>query len=281
MWKTNKLTDKSRILAYLETDRLYAAYAIGDLEPGMFEQSAWAGAEEAGRMQTLALLFRGMQPPPLFLMGETDGLRAILENLLCPEWVYVTCREAHLAMARDFYAWGETAPVSMWRMALRPARFGTVGGDCIRLTSAHSDQLAELYALGGGLAFGPAQVKHGVFRGIFASDRLVAAAGTHLVSPTYGVAAVGNVFTHPEYRGRGYAIAVTGTVVAELLERGIGDVVLNVSQDNAVAIRIYERLGFERYCPFFEGPASAQEGAVRPPEPPPPPGACPSPSGRG
>lgn len=272
MWKTGTLTDKSQILAYLETDRLYAAYAIGDLEPGMFEQSVWAGAEEADRMQALALLFRGLEPPPLFLMGETDGLRAILENVLCPEWVYVTCREEHLSMTRDFYAWGETAPIPMWRMALRPARFRPVGNDSVRLTSAHSDQLAELYALGGGLAFGPAQVKHGVFCGIFASDRLVAAAGTHLVSPTYSVAAVGNVFTHPDYRGRGYGTAVTGAVVAELLRQGIRDVVLNVGQDNAVAVHIYERLGFERYCPFFEGPASVRRGAVCPPEPSPPPG---------
>jgi predicted GNAT family acetyltransferase len=31
--------------------------------------------------------------------------------------------------------------------------------------------------------------------------------------------------------------------------------VLNVNQRNAAAIRIYERLGFERHCPFLEGSA--------------------------
>ena len=41
---------------------------------------------------------------------------------------------------------------------------------------------------------------------------LVAVAGTHLVSDTYGVAAIGNVFTHPDYRGRGYATLATGAV---------------------------------------------------------------------
>jgi predicted GNAT family acetyltransferase len=43
--------------------------------------------------------------------------------------------------------------------------------------------------------------------------------------------------------------------VADLLSQGLRDVVLNVNQKNAAAIRIYERLGFERYCPFFEGSA--------------------------
>ena len=254
MWKTGKLTDKSQILAYLETDRLYAAYAVGDLEPEMFAQSTWAGAEQASQLQALVLHFRGLRLPALFLMGDADGLRAILENVLCPERVYLTCLPEHLPVTRDFYAWDEAIP--MWRMVLQPAYFWPVEGDCVRLTPAHSNRLAELYPLGGGNVFGPAQMHEGAFYGVLADGQLVAAAGTHLVSPTYGVAAVGNIFTHPDYRGRGHGTATTSAVVAELLHRGIRDVVLNVGQDNAGAIRIYERLGFERYCPFLEGPAS-------------------------
>ncbi len=256
MWKTSTLTDKSQILAYLETDYLYAAYAIGDLEPGMFTQSAWAGAERDGRMEALALYYTGLKPPVLFLMGDADGLRAILEDALCPGRVYFTCRTEHLPMTRDFYAWDETIP--MWRMVLQPARFRSVAGNCVRLTLAHTGQLAELYALGGGDAFSPAQIEHGVFYGVLADGQLVAAAGTHLVSPTYGVAAVGNVFTHPDYRGRGYGTATTSAVVAGLLQRGIRDIVLNVGRGNVKAIRIYERLGFEHHCPFLEGPAFAR-----------------------
>jgi len=226
MWKTSKLTDKSQILAYLETDRLYAAYAIGDLEPEMSAQSAWAGAERDGRMEALVLYYTGLKPPALFLMGGADGLRAILENVLCPERVYLTCRTKHLPMTRDFYEWNEMIP--MWRLVLPPAHFRPVEGDCVRLTPAHTSELVELYVLGGGDAFNPAQMQHGVFYGVLADGQLVAAAGTHLVSPTYGVAAVGNVFTHPDHRGRGYGTATTSAVVAELLQRGIRDVVLNV-----------------------------------------------------
>ncbi len=253
MWKTGKLTDKSPILAFLETDRLYAAYAIGDLEPGMFVQSVWAGAEQGGRLRAVVLHFRGLKPPALFLMGDADGLGAILGDVLRPEWVYLTCRTGHLPMTHDFYKWDKTIP--MWRMVLQPACFRPVEGNCARLTSVHSNQLTELYALGGGNAFSPAQVPCGVFYGVLADGQPVAAAGTHLVSPTYGVAAVGNVFTHPDYRGRGYGTATTSAVVAELLRRGIRDIVLNVDQKNKSAIRIYERLGFECCCPFLEGPA--------------------------
>jgi len=254
MWTTHELTDKAQILPFLETDRFYAAYAIGDLEPEMFAQSTWSGAERGGRLQALALHFRGLKPPALFLMGDADGLRAILADVLYPEWVYLTCRMEHLPMTHDFYKWDETTP--MWRMVLQPACFRPVEDDCVRLTPAHSNQLTELYAFGGGNAFNPAQLQHGVFYGVLADGQLVAAAGTHLASSTYSVAAVGNIFTHPDYRERGYGTATTSAVVAELLQRGIRDVVLNVSQENKSAIRIYERLGFECYCPFLEGPAN-------------------------
>jgi predicted GNAT family acetyltransferase len=106
------------------------------------------------------------------------------------------------------------------------------------------------------MAFHVSQMQPGVFYGLWVEGYLVAAAGTHLLSPTYGLAAVGNVFTHPSYRRKGYGLAATSAVVSALLETGIRDIVLNVSQKNLPAVRIYERLGFERYCPFLEGPAS-------------------------
>ena len=253
VWKTGELTDKAIILNYLEKDRLYAAYAIGDLEPQLFAQSKWIGAEEAGRLQALVLTFSGLKQPALFLIGDVNGLRVILENTQCPEHAYITCRPEHVAMTHDFYTWNRTIP--MWRMALDPSKFDAVNGNCVRLTSAHSSQLTELYSLGGGIGFSTTQVQDGVFFGIFVERKLIAVAGTHLISVNYGVAAVGNVFTHPDFRGQGYGTATSNAVVSELLKIGIPDIILNVGQDNSSAIRIYERLGFKNYCPFFEGPA--------------------------
>jgi len=253
VWKIVDLTDKARILTFLETDRLYAGYAVGDLEPRLFAQSTWVGAEETGRLQALILNFSGLKQPALFLMGDVNGLRAILENTRCPEHAYITCRTEHLAMTHDFYRWNRTIP--MWRMVLESARFEAIKGNCVRLTSIHSSQLTELYSLGGGIGFSATQVQYGVFYGIFVERKLVAVAGTHLISANYGVAAVGNVFTHPDFRGKGFGTATSNAVVSELLEIGIPDIILNVGQDNSSAIRIYERLGFKNYCPFFEGPA--------------------------
>jgi ribosomal protein S18 acetylase RimI-like enzyme len=250
--KVVKLVEESQILAYLETDRLYAAYAIGDLEPALFAHCEWFGAEQDGRLHALALHYSGLGFPVVFLMGNADGLRVIFEGALHTEHAYFACRQEHLVVLRGFYNW---EPDSIWRMVLRPERFQPVAGSCVPLTPDHAEQLAVLYACGEGNAFDPVQVPGGAFHGVFEDGQLVAAAGTHLVSPTYGVAAVGNVFTHPAYRRRGYGTAVTSAVVAELQHRGICDIVLNVSQANNRALHIYEQLGFERYCFFFDGMA--------------------------
>jgi GNAT superfamily N-acetyltransferase len=260
-WMAKQVTDKAQILAYLQTDRLYAAYAIGDLEPSLYAQSSWAVAESGGQWRAVALHFRGLQLPALFVMGDPDGVRAILERAMYPARAYLTCRAEHLAVMHASYVWDE--PTAMWRMALHPDRFRAVSGPCVRLGPGDAGALAELYAYGGGGAFSPAQLAQGVFYGVrkadggLAEDRIVAVAGTHLVSEAYGVAAVGNVFTHPDHRGRGYATITTRAVVAELLARGIHDVILNVSQANAAAQRVYEKLGFARGGAFYEGPAQA------------------------
>jgi predicted GNAT family acetyltransferase len=120
------------------------------------------------------------------------------------------------------------------------------------LSPRHTDELRRLYAQGGADAFTPTQLATGVFYGVRDRGRLVAAAGTHLVSPTYGMGAVGNVYTNPICRGRGYGTATTSAVVDELFQRGLRHVFLNVAQDNTSAIRIYERLGFAKYCSFLE-----------------------------
>jgi len=180
MWTARELTERSQILSVLETDRLYAAYAIGDLEPGMFEHCTWFGAEEAGQLRSLVLLYRGLTPPALFLMGDVDGLRAILGGDRFPQHVYLTCLQPCLEMTRDFYAWERATP--MWRMTLpggERARFRNVAGNCIPLTPAHAEQLTQLFTLGGGLAFGPEQIARGVFYGVLVADRLVSVAGTH------------------------------------------------------------------------------------------------------
>lgn len=249
MWQVKTLTNKKQVLAFLQQDRIYAAYAIGDLEPSLFAQCKWFGAERDGKLLALALFFTGLDPHALFTIGDTAGVAAILDSALQPERAYFTCRAEHLPVVEASYALDEVE--EMFRMAIAPADFHPVPGLTVKLDLSHLDALRQLYRLGGGDAFAPYQLRDGVYYGIEANGQLVSVAGTHLVSPTFGVAAVGNIFTHPDHRHRGYATVCTSHVVEDLLTQDL-DVVLNVNRENIEAIGIYERLGFRRYCPYIE-----------------------------
>ena len=250
-WRTRLTADRSKLLAYLDEDRPYAALAIGDLEPRLFADSTFAVAETDGRIGAMAMHYRGITPSPLQLMGDTDGLRAVLAERLRPEVAYVVARPEHVPVVEEYYDWG--SPGLMSRMALRGDDFRGEGGDCLRLTPADLDDLTAFYAKGGVNSFSPVHMERNVFYGLFEDGRLVAAAGTHLVSRTYGVAAVANVYTTPRRRGRGYGTATTSAVVHDLARQGIRDIVLTVGQGNDAAIRVYERLGFGGHCPIVAG----------------------------
>jgi predicted GNAT family acetyltransferase len=73
----------------------------------------------------------------------------------------------------------------------------------------------------------------------------------HVYSRRYRVAALGNIATHPDYRGKGYGKVVAARVCKSLLN-DIDHIGLNVKTDNKGAIRCYQKLGFETVGAFGE-----------------------------
>jgi len=252
--RIHPLSDWGAIESFLDTDRVWAAYALGDLEPDLRLKSDWYGAEDERGLTALVLLFKGLDPPALFTMGEPRGIALILGAALRAPRVYLAAREEHLPAIRAHYRFGGLE--AMWRMALRPSDFRPARGIVTHLTPQYTRDLERLYTLGGGDAFTPGQVFDGAFFGVEQRGALIAAAGTHVLSEAHSVAAIGNVFTHPDQRGKGYAWLATSAVCADLIRRGIRTIVLNVAQSNAAAIHVYEKLGFRKHLPFFEGIAA-------------------------
>ncbi len=244
-----RLEVKEEIYDFLKRDRLYAAYAICDLEPALFGRCEWYASSTDGQLTTLCLLFKGLPPDRVFLMGSQEGLVPILQGVLKTRTAYLACRPHHLDALSRYYSLHRVEV--MHRMVLRPEGFTGVDGPVHRLGPGHIPRLQDLYRSYGDVAFAPYQLDQGVFYGIERKDRLVATAGTHLVSRTYHLGIVGNVFTLPEYRGMGYATMCTSAVAEELLSQSL-DVVLNVGQGNEAASKVYHRLGFDVYCSFTE-----------------------------
>ena len=163
----------------------------------------------------------------------------------------LSVRDEHLPVLEKYYRITEAWP--MWKMALEARDFQPVVGEVVDVTLADVPDLLALYAFGGGDAFSPQEIERGVFCGIRQAEHLIAVAGTHVVSESGRIAALGNVMTHPDWRGRGLASIVTSAVVARLIDRGVSTIGLSVSRENAAAIRVYEKLGFRKHVPFHEG----------------------------
>jgi RimJ/RimL family protein N-acetyltransferase len=139
----------------------------------------------------------------------------------------------------------------MVRMWVDRESFRPVLGEAVRLDVADTRHLNRLYELGVTSWLPAEAVASGVYYGVRRGTRLVAAAGTHVISRRYGLAAVGNVFTQREMRGQGFAKMVTSAVTAELLET-CPQVVLNVRADNPPALAAYRALGYREHVRFEE-----------------------------
>jgi RimJ/RimL family protein N-acetyltransferase len=241
--------DRTVLREFLEQDRLFAAYALCDLEDREFSRTRWGAAFQGERLVAIALEYSGMTPQPLFVMGQGDGIEAILRELIRPRAAYVAALTATMPAVESVYRVDPGPP--MVRMWVDRARFRPYPADVQRLLPVEIGELNRLYQLGFASWLPSSAIAEGVYYGIRVNDKLVAAAGTHVISREARLAVVGNVLTHVDFRGRGYATAVTGAVTAELL-RSCDQVALNVRADNPPALQAYRHLGYAEHVRFEE-----------------------------
>lgn len=240
--------EREHVRALLRRDRVWCAYALADLEPPYAEHATWFAGEAA-----VLLLYRGFDPPVLFAHGDPMEARRLADHLP-PGPVQISLQGIHRGLLADRLEVPQ--PKRMWRMVYRSA-----ASPALETGPATPVSREDLPAVNRLIdhqpdrpdAFHPDLLEHGVYFGIWEAADLVAMAGTHVVAEEEGVAAIGNVFTRPDRRGRGLAGFVTAAVVRALLQRGVDTIVLNVAMDNEAAIRVYRRLGFWPFCGFYEG----------------------------
>lgn len=236
--------------AFLDRDPILAAYAICDLDDREFPRTRWGAAWSGGSIVSVVLEYSGGSPQPLFAMGREDGVEAILRDVIRPRLAYVAGLPQVLPAIQRRYRLD--AGPQMIRMAVDRESFLRADDPGVeRLTPSDAMELNRLYQLGFGAWLPPQSISEGVYFGLRVRGRLVAAAGTHVVSSAARLAVVGNVLTHNDYRGRGYATAVTGAVTAELL-LSCDHVALNVRADNPSAISAYRHLGYLEHVRFEE-----------------------------
>ena len=263
-------TDRGLLRDVLERDRIYAAYALCDLDDREFGRTRWGVAFAGSDPVAVVLEYAGLAPQPVFVMGENAGIAAILRELIRPRAAYLAARTEHLSAVASIYRVEPGPP--MVRMWVDRTTFRPYPAEVAPLLPVEVGDLNRLYQLGFTAWLPPSAVAEGVYYGIRVGGRLVSAAGTHVISQEARMGVVGNVMTHTDFRGRGYATALTGAVTADLL-RFCDQVVLNVRSDNPPALQAYAKLGYREHVRFEErlihrngaalGPLAALQGPIR------------------
>jgi ribosomal protein S18 acetylase RimI-like enzyme len=251
-----ELDDSSEIEAFLRRDAGLHVYEIGDLDPFFRPRTRWFGWRGDG-LEAVCLLYLGSTPPTLVALcrseevGAMTRLLAALEDRL-PSQVYAHLSpQLTLCFAEKWTAHARGAHLKMRLTDTAAVRLVDISA-VTAATEGDAEALAAFYDDSyPGHWFDARMLESGQYRGIRDAGRWVAAAGVHVYSVAYRVAALGNIATAASRRQQGLGRTVTAAVCASLLS-SVDVIGLNVLADNAAARACYEGLGFTYVCEFDE-----------------------------
>lgn len=252
------IEDAAAIREYLERNAPLHVYELGDLDPFFWPATTWWGLRDAtGRLEALVLVYRGPAASTVIALDDREpsplvSLLSVVAPRL-PDRFHAHVSPGVTAGLDAYAAEGELVPHLRMSLVDRSAHERVDTRDVRRLDTADRAAvetfLAEAYP---GNWFDPRMLETGEYVGVVSGGRLVAVAGVHVVSARTRVAALGNIATHPAWRGRGLARAAVARLVASLSKQ-VDTIGLNVSAANVAAVRLYEGLGFGIVARYDEG----------------------------
>ena len=256
------LHDKKEIFSFLSKNIYLHIYSIGDLDDFFWDYTTWYGLREEGKIRAIAFVYTGTCTPVLLaLTDEVSGMKDLISSInhLLPPKFY-----AHLSPGVEESLKGYKLKSNglHYKMALRKRELlNAVDTSCTtQLLKKDLEEIEAFYEKSYPDNFFDARMlETTMYYGIRTDLGLVSIAGIHVYSKTYKVAALGNITTHPDFRRKGYATAVTARLCTALLET-VDFVGLNVKADNKGAIQCYENLGFEIVDNYEEFIVELNEG---------------------
>ena len=249
------LHDKQEIEGFLRRNAQLHLYSVGDLDDFFWPYTTWYGLQVQEQLSAIALLYSGQALPTLIALSEQPEPMSELVSAISP--LLPAHFYAHLSpgVAQSLTATHQlVSHGAHCKMALHDlAQASRV--DCsavVPLSPTEREEIEAFYQESyPGHWFNPRMLATQQYFGIRAEDRLVSVGGIHVYSPAYGVAALGNIATHPAHRGRGYGKAVTARVCQSVAQE-VREIGLNVKADNHPALTCYERLGFTTVATYEE-----------------------------
>jgi ribosomal protein S18 acetylase RimI-like enzyme len=261
------IDDPAAVLAVFDEHREVHPYGIYDVV-NLWDCSRWWLRERAV-VGLIAL--PGSDVPVVYAVSATAGEQTLqlLADLApdLPPHIIITGPDGLTNRLAGTYRASWSGPHIKMHLA-HPAMLPPADPHAYVLEAADLPRIEHLFAADPhtGVYFHPGLLDSGYYIGIDHATQLVAVAGVHLVDRHCGVAAVGNVSTHPGHRRRGLARRVMATLCHRLI--GEVDLVgLNVRRDNRAAHALYEGMGFASLTGYEEAELTTSRPAKRVQEP--------------
>lgn len=240
------LHDKQIILAFLKKNEEIQIYCIGDLDEFFWPKTIWYGLTDGNEIFSIALLYAGMQTPTLLLFCDNDPAYSL--KLLDGIRTFLPGRFfAHLSpgLIKAFGRKNIIEDYGMhYKMALRKL-YETDDKKIRRLSPGDLPSILNFYSIAYPQNwFDRRMLETGKYFGYFIDNELAGISGIHVYSKSYRVSALGNIATHPAYRGQQIAFKLTSKLCSDLI-KDVNSIGLNVKSDNEPAIKCYRKTGFE------------------------------------
>lgn len=250
-----KITDnKNEIYGFLSKRPELQLYTIGDLDDFFWPHTTWYAYYDDATVQSIALLYTGMDPPTLLLFDDAD-LNYPIELLRSVKPLLPARFNAHLSKGlKDVF--GDANIIKdyghNYRMILEGRPESVSDNNIKRLELSDLESIMKLYTISyPGNWFDKRMLETGKYFGYFIGEKLIGVSGIHVYSAEYRMAALGNIATHPDFRGQKIAYKLTSVLCNDLL-KSVDIIGLNVKSDNPAAIKCYENIGFTISSTFDE-----------------------------
>jgi RimJ/RimL family protein N-acetyltransferase len=247
--------DRARLEALLRRDALWGGYGLADLDDAHFPRTQWFLSDEDGR--GLMLIYRFAGRASVITYGDGAAAAGIVDAVDLDGPCDLHLPTSHMSTVGALFE-GRFEPYV--RMGAERDEFRPIPlpkDIAVRALGPEDlDQVRDLQRHYPDTAFQEEHLGEELYLGALRrrDGRMLAMAGMHVSSSAYGIAAIGSVVTEPASRGRGLGTAITSALCCRLFADGqIGLIVLNVGAKNHAAQRVYDKLGFGRPIPYFEG----------------------------
>jgi GNAT superfamily N-acetyltransferase len=248
MFKVEKIeeTNKQRMIDFLKSDIIRHVFAFYDIQYDSEHTTMYAAFED-GEFKGYVLIYTATDVPSVILECEVGAAETLLARAPKDHFILHTSPSLLPAVQREFPEGRDY--VEDW-MLVKKGQADFFKSEFVRKLSTEDDASG----LGQLISSREDRPKRALKRyvewisrmpmhGVFLESRLVSYAGSFLQLPQVWM--IGGVYTHPEFRNKGYATLAVSAITQEALEQSEA-AALFVRADNCPAVKAYEKIGYRK-----------------------------------